>query len=501
MLLAIALALLVAQGLSSGLIWRAQRERHINAMVSGLAFRLLGQAPPEGPPPPDGAPRPEGLPGLDGRGPLDGPPAGPPRARRAGPPTLPGDPEARLRRPPNDLFRLPRSLRLTVEPNFAPAATDRRRSDAESLLHDMLEAQGVTAPQVVVLERRPWADPLIGRWYMRSRRGPLADSGEDPPRLAIAALRQSDGRWLVARVMVPADERRILMSIALQTVFIYIALVGATALILRRIARPLKALTRRVESFAADRSIDGQLAPEGPEDVQRLIDAHNAMEHRIVSLLDEKDVMLGAIGHDLKTPLAALRVRIEAVDDDAERARMAATIEDITRSLDDILSLARVGRPTDPVESTQLSALVADVVGEYEDMGEDVELGETERMVLRLRPTWVRRGLRNLVSNALRYGTRARVSLARDGRHAVLRIEDDGPGIPDPDIARMMEPFTRLEASRNSATGGAGLGLALARAIAEQHGGSLMLINRPEGGQVGSGRIAGLTAELRLPLS
>jgi signal transduction histidine kinase len=105
-----------------------------------------------------------------------------------------------------------------------------------------------------------------------------------------------------------------------------------------------------------------------------------------VGLLDEKNVMLGAIGHDLKTPLAALRVRIEAVEDDAERARMAATIEDINRSLDDILSLARVGRPSDPLETTELSALVTDVMGEYEDMGEDVTLEDTVRIVLRCAP-------------------------------------------------------------------------------------------------------------------
>ena len=150
-----------------------------------------------------------------------------------------------------------------------------------------------------------------------------------------------------------------------------------------------------------------------------------------------------------------------------------------------------------PIRSkpTELSALVADVIGEYEDMGEDVTLADAERMVMPLRATWLRRALRNLVSNALRYGTRARITLQREGREAVLRVEDDGPGIPDSEIARMMEPFTRLEASRNSSTGGTGLGLTLARAIADQHGGSLNIANRQEGGET-----KGLLATLRLPL-
>ncbi|MCW1382076.1 ATP-binding protein [Novosphingobium sp. KCTC 2891] len=459
MLLAIALALMVAQGISSGLIWRAQHERHMTGMVNSVAFRLLGQ---------------------------------PQEQRRD---TRNEDPALRRPPPPDDGFRLPRPLRLRVEPASPLAHGDYRRGDAEHALREVLEAQGVPATDVVVVERDPARDGAIAEWF-RTRRRFTPGPDSDPPRLVVAAMRRPDGAWLTARVLVPGDERRILVSILLQTIFIYIVLVGAVALILRRIARPLKALTRRVEAFAQDRSTDGQLAPDGPEDIQRLIAAHNAMELRIVSLLDEKDVMLGAIGHDLKTPLAALRVRIEAVEDDTERGRMAATIEDINRSLDDILSLARVGRPSDPIENTELAALVADVADEYEDMGEDVVLGETERIVLPLRATWLRRAMRNLVSNALRYGSRARVSLHREGRHAVLRIEDDGPGIPESDIGRMMEPFTRLEASRNSATGGTGLGLALARAIAEQHGGSLTLANRQEGG-----RIAGLTATLRLPLT
>src|SRR5690606_30387397 len=156
---------------------------------------------------------------------------------------------------------------------------------------------------------------------------------------------------------------------------------------------------------------------------------------------------------------------------DAERARMAASIEDITNSLDDILSLARVGRPSDPLERTELSALVASVVEEYEDMDRDVTLGDTQRMAMDLRATWLRRALRNLIGNALRYGQRARVSTHRQGDQAVIRIEDDGPGIPESEITSMLEPFTRGESSRNRETGGAGLGLTLARAIADQHGG------------------------------
>jgi signal transduction histidine kinase len=459
MLLAIALALMVAQGLSAALMWRMQHERHFAGLVNYAAFSLLGRNP------------------RAQIGPMRTPDA---------PPTNSEEPEIG--------FRMPRPLRVQEEAHAPQLAGDRRRPEIEQALRQVLEAQGVDASRLFVAERDPARDPVINQWL--AQRGPHMGRPHTSPRLIIAAIGRADGKWLTARLLAPRTERAMINTLLLQTAFIYLVLVGAVAVILRRIARPLRALTTQVEGFARSRAPGGQLAPEGPDDIRRLIVAHNAMERRVGALLDEKDVMLGAIGHDLKTPLAALRVRIEAVEDDTERGRMAAVIEDINRSLDDILSLARVGRPSDPLEQTELSALVADVVGEYEDMGDDVTLGDATRIVMPLRATWLRRALRNLVSNALRYGTRARVSLHRDGAEAVLVVEDDGPGIPEHEIARMLEPFTRLEASRNSSTGGAGLGLTLARAIADQHGGSLTLANREEGGET-----KGLTATLRLPLT
>jgi signal transduction histidine kinase len=125
-------------------------------------------------------------------------------------------------------------------------------------------------------------------------------------------------------------------------------------------------------------------------------------------------------------------------------------------------------------------------------MGEPVTLADTQRLVAPVHVTWLKRALRNLVSNAVRYGGAAEVSLARDNGEAVLRVSDTGPGIPEDRIGAMLEPFARGEASRNRETGGAGLGLTLARAIAEQHGGRLVLANRRGGG---------LTAEIRLPLT
>ncbi len=460
MMWAVAVALLLVQGLGAALVYRAQRESYEHGMLNAAAMSLLTERP--------GGSRPTLM-----RGRPFGPPLGGPPPRR---------------------FRLESNAALPV------AAAERRDRDAEEELRAILAEQSFAIERIEVVHRTIGTDPVARSgvaFHARVRDMPpdMIHDMMAQHLLVVAVKPQGQSDWLIARVRSPRAERILLGPLILQTLMIYIVLFGAVALILRRITRPLAALTRRVERFAASPDVIGQLPPSGPEDMRHLIVAHNAMEQRIASMLDEKDVMLGAIGHDLKTPLTALRVRIESVEDEGERRRMAGTIEDIVRTLDDILSLARVGRPSDPRERTEVSALVASVVEEYEDMGEPVDLGDTQRIVAELRPTWLRRALRNLIGNALRYGHRARVTLRREGTLAVVEIEDDGPGIPDDQIGAMMDPFIRGDPSRNSATGGAGLGLCLARAIADQHGGALILKNRRDG----DGQVVGLTARLEIP--
>ena len=368
---------------------------------------------------------------------------------------------------------------------------DERDAARETAITKQLERQGLSVAEVIAIERSLRDDPLIASledaspaWRQRLRNA--------PHELLVVGLRQQgEADWQVARIAVPPRDRGLVGTLLLQTLIQFLVLVGLLYFVLRRITRPLATLAERTRRFGSAGAPKEPLAASGPDDVRRLIDAHNAMQARIGSMLDEKDVMLGAIGHDLKTPLAALRVRIESVEDDNARTKMAATIEDITRTLDEILSLARIGRSDATPEMTELGALAASVMEEFEDMGQPVTLSEGERVAAPVHLTWLKRGLRNLVTNALRYAGSAEVAVLREGENAVLRVDDDGPGIPDERIHDMLEPFTRGEASRNRETGGAGLGLTLARAVAEQHGGSLVLANRPTGG---------LRAEIRIPL-
>ena len=459
-LLAMAAALLIAQAISTTLLYRAAEQRRETAIMHSVAFQLL-----------TGAERST-------------------RERRA------------IRRMHGEMRhldgdvgeaprRLPPRLRYSESDTSPMQASDRRLPQREEALRSILEAQGIAIAQLVVTVRPFASDPGVRD---AAARFPLIERRmrEMPHDILVAGLRQQGSDiWQVARIPVPPRDRAMMRTLVLQTLILFLVLVGLVYLVLRRITRPLAALAESTRRFAGAGAPEPPLDPTGPDDVRHLIEAHNAMQSRIGSMLDEKDVMLGAIGHDLKTPLAALRVRIESVENTAERARMAAVIEDITTSLDDILSLARVGRADGAAERVDLAALAASVVEEYEDMSEPVTLQASPRVVAPVRETWLKRALRNLVGNALRYGGTARVSLLeREGR-AVLQVDDDGPGIPADRIASMLEPFQRGETSRNRATGGAGLGLTLARAIAEQHGGTLVLANRPQGG---------LRAEIRLPL-
>ena len=297
-------------------------------------------------------------------------------------------------------------------------------------------------------------------------------------------------RWVTTAAALPPLHPGVFGGLIFQTMVLYGFVLLTVLWVGGRLARPLAELRHAAERFDR-RSEPAPIAEQGPSDIRQLIRAFNAMRTRITAMLDEKDRMLGAIGHDLRTPLASLRVRTELVEDDGERTRMAATIDDMNKTLDDILSLARLGHPSEPEQRVDLPALIDSLAEEFEDLGADLTVEESSRLAVPMRPNLIKRALRNLIENALKYGERARLRVRPETQQAVVEIDDSGPGIPEHEMERMFETFTRLEESRSRDTGGAGLGLALARAIIEAHGGTLTLANRPEGG---------LRATVRLPL-
>ncbi|MFN4091804.1 MAG: ATP-binding protein [Brevundimonas sp.] len=267
------------------------------------------------------------------------------------------------------------------------------------------------------------------------------------------------------------------------SVMMFVGLVVVISWLSARVTRPLKRLTQAAEGFSGS----GPMAPievEGPPDMQRAIEAFNGMSGRISGLLDEKDQMLGALGHDLRTPLTSIRIRAAGMQPVKERTAMFATVDGMERMIDDILTLARTGRSAEPVRVVDVRRLMLEVVEEFRAQGADVAPAAGEAVTWPLRPDLLTRAIRNLVDNAVRYGGSARLGVAVEARGLVITVEDDGPGVPEADLEGVLRPFSRLEGSRNSQTGGAGLGLAIAVSVARLHGGDVALRNRPEGGLV-----------------
>ena len=380
--------------------------------------------------------------------------------------------EARDRRP----LSAERGRVRRVAANPIPAGLERHPEVASEMRRQLLEL-GLKAGRIdtgfqAASEAAATAAGQPGRVVRRRR-------GRDTDVLLIAV--EQPGGWLTVVSPWPQTGSRLLWVLLSQTAILYVIVLLPVLWIVRRMSRPLRDLRAAAESFGPG-DASTPLSPRGPDDVAALIVAFNALRLRVGGMLDEKDRMLGAIGHDLRTPLAALRVRIESVEDETDRAKMVETIAEMNRTLDDILSLARLGRPSESLTDVDLSALVDAVVEDFRDIGHDVEFVEADRLPMRLRPSLIRRAVRNLIENAVKYGHSAEVRVEARAKTVAIVVADQGPGIPEERMGDVFDAFTRLESSRNRETGGIGLGLALARAIVREAGGEIRLANRVGGG-------------------
>ncbi len=295
------------------------------------------------------------------------------------------------------------------------------------------------------------------------------------------AAQLPDGSWLDGRFLMFRPLPLFLSPMFVSELALFIAVLCISLFWASRISRPLRILARAAENLRPQEAIS-PIPEQGPRDVRAAIVSFNTMAQRVKDLLQEKDRMLSAIGHDLRTPLASLRIRAESVEPETERERVVETIDDMTRMVDEILSLARLGQSTEPRLLVDLSALADSIVEEFRELGKDVTFEEAPRTPLMMQPGLVRRLLRNLIDNAVKYGERARVSVTDTADAVELRVEDDGPGIPQSALTDVIQPFTRLEHSRSRETGGMGLGLSIADAVARSQGATLILHNKEPNG-------------------
>jgi len=299
----------------------------------------------------------------------------------------------------------------------------------------------------------------------------------------------SDGQWLnvATGFRLPRSDWAwpsvVSMSLAALAILLIVILT------VRRITRPLKALSSAAERLGRGEDVE-PLVQSGPAEVQRTTAAFNAMRERLTRFVRDRTVMLAAISHDLRTPLTSLRLHAELVEEGETRTKLLAILEEMQRMTEATLAFAREEAAREETRAVDLSALVDSLCDDLAELGMEVTFADAARAPMSCRPVGLKRALRNLIENAVAYGHRARVALEESADGFAILVDDDGPGIPEQDHERVFGPFVRLEESRSRETGGIGIGMAIARTIIRAHGGDITLANRPEGG---------LRATVRLP--
>ena len=302
-----------------------------------------------------------------------------------------------------------------------------------------------------------------------------------PDLLIVTEVALSDGRMVVIRQAFPGEQRqwiyRMLADFALRSAVVIAILLIAV----RWATQPLSRLAIAAEKLGENINRPA-LAENGPAEVARAARAFNRMQARLAAFLKERAQALAAMSHDLKTPITRLRLRSELLDDGALRGKFEKDLLEMESMVQSTLDFMRGVGHEEPMQPIDVMALLESLEGDYSDMGRAVKIEGNVTSPFIGKARTLKRCLENLITNAVDYGTRARVFAERSGNNLMLRVEDDGPGIPESELERVFEPFYRLESSRNRANGGTGLGLSIARNIVQDHGGTIVCKNRPSGG-------------------
>ena len=370
--------------------------------------------------------------------------------------------------------------------------------DFPSRLHRSLGIGGPALVRHRILAGRPAGDPpphgaRREDLFMASGPGPhgppLALHEMGPPLFGDfnAAVRQSDGQWLVVRPRPEsfpnAWQRRVLLWLA--GCLLVVAPLGY--LFARRITAPLGQFAQAAETLGRDPS-GPLMALSGSAEIGAAARAFNDMQVRLKRFIDDRTAMVGAISHDLRTPLARIRFKLEGAPGPV-KAAVLADVAQMEAMITSVLAFIRDASAARPRERLDLLSLLECLVDDAGD--QDLSLAESTPVIVEADALGLQRLFGNLLDNAVKYGVRGRVRVFREEGHAVVEIADDGPGLAAGELERVFQPFYRAEAARTLDGSGVGLGLAVARSIARAHGGDVVLVSTA----------AGLVAQVRLPLS
>lgn len=302
-------------------------------------------------------------------------------------------------------------------------------------------------------------------------------------------VRLRDGQW-VRFTSARESDTPALPSDLIVRLLITLTIVTAVVMIaVRQATRPLQQLANAADTLGRDLDAPA-LAEEGPAETRRAAQAFNRMQERIKRLVNERSRALAAVSHDLRTPLTRLRLRAELVDDEKLRDQMAVDLDAMAAMIDATLDYLRGLQESEAARPIDINALLASMSEDALLLGRSISIQGQALAPYTGRLSALRRALQNLIDNAIKYGSCAHLRVEDEVNELRIVVEDEGRGIEPGELARVTEPYYRPDASRNSATGGVGLGLSIAKDIALLHGGDLVLTNRAQGG---------LCATLKLP--
>jgi signal transduction histidine kinase len=274
-------------------------------------------------------------------------------------------------------------------------------------------------------------------------------------------------------------------------IFAVISLILLSLWAARALTEPLSSFAKAAEDF----SLNGAAAPlpeRGPEEIRSVARALNRMRERITALIDDRTKMLAAISHDLRTPITRMRLRSEFIEDEVHRRRMLGDLDQMRSMLESVLSFLRNDRKLEAMTLADIASTLQLITDQFADMGYKVAYAGPDHAMATVRPDDLHRSVTNLVENAVKFGAEATIRLVTSPDNMTIEVEDDGPGISDSRKNVMLEPFVRGDAARNmDDASGFGLGLSIARTIAQAHGGDLSLHDRAP---------HGLLVRIRLPV-
>ena len=372
-----------------------------------------------------------------------------------------------------------------------PVANDDELAETEDILLNSVAARGAVELRVAEDNSGPGRNPMAA--VASNDPGPvetgltqLSSSYASSGRF-IASIQLSDGMWL--NLTSPRSPPPPLLSPdSLRWYVLFSALIVAACVwAVRQLTAPYRQLEMAVTQIGHDLRV-APIDETGSKPARGLIRAINTMQQRLKNYVSDYEYLAVALAHDLRTPLTRIRLRCEMINEETG-AKIVSDVHDIEEIVNSVLEFARSGVSASNTETIDLLALVQ---GTAEDFP-GVEVAEQDRgvpLLISTDGTGLKRCLFNLIQNARRYGDSVRIILREEEEEAVIEVEDNGPGIPTNELPQVMRPFYRGEGSRNRASGGIGLGLAITNRIVQSLGGQLMLENRAEGG---------LRATIRLP--